>query len=597
VAVVDVKTGDTATGNFTVTTAYYLNVSVPTLPTQLQEGDSVPISVNVTGAPISVNSSSPIAGTITVLTPSNASYTENVNILTSALGSGNATFIYPGNFSGGANTNYVGTYKVSLNLSNATMPFNVGLTNSTEYHRMQTVDIKAIYAKNETVTVAVSGTDIFGKSLYSPVNVTADSAGVVDSNWTVPATASVGPYSVSVVSVSGPTVKVPPDIQNFTVPGFALNVTAKNLAQEPVPNVEVVAYEQQVSVYTQTTDSEGLAVLMLEIGNYTLKGYSNGVMVGEDNFSVTNSETGSFVCNLTDLNIQVVGDVNGVVIGIPDVTVYLAPEGMTLATNIAGNVVAHSLLPNATYVLNASRYDALFNVTTIQSLIVDGNLVPFFNVTIFSPSFTLKVSVFKADGQPFGDAAVNIKELIGGISYEGNTDSNGTITFLNVTFGRYDVEIYDSTGLELNSTILDIFQDQNATLYCNLFGLSINVKVTDYFGQPFTNTIITLQGNGSEPISERTQSNGIVTFDNLVGSSFSVAVYLSDKGPPTVVDSLMVQGSTTVPIAINKYVLFAGFPVEMSQFATAIVILLTLLLILVLEVYRRRRSRSKKIDN
>jgi hypothetical protein len=260
--------------------------------------------------------------------------------------------------------------------------------------------------------------------------------------------------------------------------------------------------------------------------------------------------------------------------------------------------VADSLLPNVTYVLNASRYDTLFNVTTLQNLTVYGNLVPFYNLTILSPSFTLGVDAFKANGQPFGDAVVDIKELIGGIQYDGNTDSNGTATFLNVTFGIYDVEIHDSTGLELNSTTLDVFQDQNVTLYCDLFGLSINVKVTDYFGQPFANTNVTLQGNDSEPISERTQSDGTVTFDNLVGDSFSVSVYLSDKGPPTVVESLIVEGSTTVPITISKYVLLAGVPVETSQLATAIIILLTLVLVLVLEVYRRRRrSESKKIDS
>jgi hypothetical protein len=190
VAVVDVNTSDTATGNFSVSTAYSLNVTAPTPPAQLQEGDSVPLSVSVAGG----NSSSTIAATIKAQTPA-TSITEQLNILTSVLGSGQVTLTYPGNFSG-ANTNNVGNYTVSLissNLTVATSTFLVGLTNSTEYHRMQAVNIKAVYAQNENVTLTVSGKDV-----SDSVNLTANSAGLIDySNWTVPVSATVGTYNVN----------------------------------------------------------------------------------------------------------------------------------------------------------------------------------------------------------------------------------------------------------------------------------------------------------------------------------------------------------------------------------------------------------------
>lgn len=600
VAVVDVKTNENATGIFSVSTAYSLNVSVPTTPAQLQEGDSAPISAAVTGG----NSSSMVAATFTVQTPTGTSYTEQLNISTTAFGSGNATLVYPGNFSVGANTSYVGDYTVSLDLSNDTMPFIVGLTNSTEYHRVQAVGIRAVYAQNENVTLTVSGTDIYGNSIYNSVNLTADSAGVIDySNWTVPVSASVGTYSVSIISMSHQTTKVPADTQSFTVPGFAFNVTAKNLVGEPVPNVEVRTFEQGTYVYNQTTSSVGLAVLMLEIGNYTLQGYSEGVNVGEGNFTVTNSQTVDLGLNLTNLDIKVVAVVNGTEIGVPEATVYLTPEDSTLMTDITGNVVAHSLLPNATHTLNASRYDTVFNTTTITSLLVGENLVPVFNVTIMCPAFTLKVDAYKADGQPFDNAKVEIKELVGGIHHDGNTNSSGTVVFQKVTFGKYNVEVFDNnTGSELNSTVVSLFQDQNATVYCNLYDLNISVSVADYFGQPFPNLNVTLQGmtlqgKGFESLLNRTQANGTVTFYHLVGDSFSVSVYVSDGGPPTVVKSLVVDGSTVVPISMNKYVLLAGFVVETSQLAIAIVIVLTLLTVLGLEVYRRRRSRSRGIDS
>lgn len=594
VAVVDLEANESVIGVFTVSTAYTLDVNVPQAPRQLQEGDSVPILVNVTGG----DSNSAVVANVTVQTPANTTYTEKLGISTSALGSGNATLAYPGNFSG-ANTNYVGDYGVSFNLSDVTQSFFVGLTNSTQFHRMETVNIKAIYAQNENVTLTVSGEDIYGKAIYDAVNVTADSDGVIDySNWTVPVNASVGTYNVSIVSVSSLTVKVPSDIQNFTVPGFAFNVTAKNLAGDQVPNVDVRAFENGTSINNQTTSSIGLAMLMLEIGDYALQGYYSSVKVGEGNFSVTESEEVDLALNLTNLNVRVVGVVNGVEIGIPEVGIYLIQEGVTLTTDLTGNVVAHSLLPNVAYNLTASRYNTPFNVTTtIKNLLaVDGSLMKVFYVNITCPSFTLKINAFKANGQPFDNAAVEVKESLGGIHYDGNTDSNGTITF-NAIFGRYTVEIHDSSGRELNSTNADVFQDQNVTLYCNLFGLNISVTVTDYFGQPFANTNVTLQGQGFEPISKRTQANGMATFDNLVGDSFSISVYLSDDGSPTVVQSLLVQGNATVQVKISKYVLLAGLLVETSQLAIALIIVASLLLVLSLEVYRRRRNKSQKVDS
>jgi hypothetical protein len=603
VAVVDVSNPlENVTHVFYVSTAYYMNVTVPPHPTQLQEGDSIPISFNVTGG----DSNTTYGATINVQNPDNSTYNEKSAISTSARGSANVTLTYPGDFSTGANTHYVGNYTVSANLTVASSAFVVGLTNSTEYHRMQTVNIKAVYASNETVTLNVSGNNV----QYS-TNLTADSAGVINySSFAVPLNASVGTYGVNIVSVAAsPTVKTVPDTQNFAVPGFAFNLTAENLAGDLVPNVAVSAFENGTSVNNQTTGSNGLAVLMLEIGNYTLKGYFQGVEVGEGHFGVNNTEASDLVLNLTDLNVRVVAIVNGAEVGIPEVGVYLTPENVTLTTNITGNVVAQSLLPNSTYTLNASRYNTPFNVTTIiesssnntvngtiTSLLVGGSLVPVFNVTISCPSYTLQVQAFKADGQPFSNAAVEARELVGGINYAGNTDSNGTVAFHNATLGEYDVKILDSAGKELNSTTVNLFQDQNVTVNCNLFGLNISVTVTDYFGQPFANTNVTLLENGVEPISSRTQANGTVTFANLVGDSYSISVYLSDKGPPTMIENLLVDGSTTVSIKMNRYVLLAGLPVETSQLAIVVIIVLSVLLVLLLEVYRRRRNKSQKTD-
>jgi hypothetical protein len=592
VRVVDLaNTTEAATVVFYVSTAYALKVTLPQAA-QLQEGDSVPILMNVTGG----SASTVYNATVTVQTPTNGTSNGQLTISTSSVGSGVATLVYPQNFSSPANTTYVGNYVVSANLTAPTQTFFVGLTNVTQYHRMQAVGIKAVYAQNENVTLTVSGNGIQTTSL----NLTADSSGLIDySNWTVPSTAPIGTYNVSIVSISGLTKKDvlgAPDSQNFAVPGFAFNVTAKNLAGDTVPNAIVTALENDVSVSNKTTDTNGTAILMLEIGNYTLQGYSESVKVAESELAVNDTEAVDFVLNLTNLNIKVVALVNGVETGIPEAGIYLTPENLTLTTDITGNVVAHSLLTNGTYTLNVSRYDNPFNVTTVTSLLVAQSPVPFFNVTISCPLYGLRVNVFKADGQPFSNAVVEANELLGGIHYDGTTGSDGIVVLQNITLGKYDVEILDSAGMKLNSTTIDFFQDQNVTLNCNLFGLNITVTVTDYFGQPFINTNVKLQGNGSEPISERTQSNGEVTFDNLVGDSFSISVFLSDQSSPTVIQNVVVDGSAAVPIRMNRYVLLAGLPVETGQLAISLIIILSVLLVVLLEVYRKR-NKSKKADN
>jgi hypothetical protein len=471
----------------------------------------------------------------------------------------------------------------------------VGLTNSTEYHRTQAVDIKAIYGQNENVTLTVTGKDV-----ADSVNLTADSAGLVHyANWIVPANASIGTYNITIVSLSGPTSKSPADIQSFTVPGFAVNVTARNLAGDSVPRVDIRAFENGISVSNVTTGSDGLAALNLEIGNYTCQAYSTGVIaekIGERDIEIAEAKSLDLVCNLTNLGIQVVAVVNGVGIGIPEAGVYLTPDNKTLTTDITGTVVAHSLLPKTAYALNISRYSTSFNVTAIPQLLVNEDIVAWFNVTVFCPTTTLEVNVTKPDGQPISQAQVKLQESLGGIHYEGNTDASGMVTF-NPICGRYDVQVYDNKGAKLNSTTVVLFQNQTTTIYCSLYGLTLSVRVIDYFGQPFSNADITLQGEGQQPISHRTQPNGMATFDSIVGGNFDVSVYLAGQTQPTAAQGLIVTDSTTLQIKIDKYVILAGFLVETSQLAIAIMIVLTIIVVLSLELYRVRRSKLQKSES
>jgi len=589
VKITDVATGENGTKNFTVSTFYNMTIDVPLAPKQLQEGDSIPISVNITGG----ESSKTYVANVTVLTPANMSFVKMLNITTTTIGNGTANTSYPNDFSADANTHVVGDYSVSFNTTISNMTFFVGLTNSTEYHRGQAVDIKVVYKPNENVTITVTGKDV-----YDSLNLTADNAGIVHyANFTVPANASIGNYTVNVFSISAvPTTKSPADTQDFTVPGFAVNVTAKNLAGDSVPDVTLRAFENATSVSNVTTGSDGVAILELEIGDYRCEAYSKAEKVGEREIAVTNVTSVDLLCNLTNLGVRVIGILGGAEIGIPEAGIHLTPDNTMFMTDVTGIAVAHSLLPNITYTLNTSRYSVPFNVTTIPQLLVNEKLVAWVNVTIICPTVTLQVNVTKADGQPIGNALVKVQESLGGIHYEGNTDPTGMLAF-NPVFGRYNIGVYDSSGIKLNETAVDLFQNQNVTIYCNLYGLAVSVRVVDYFGQPFPNVNIALQREGSEAVSKRTQADGTATFDNLVGGNFEVAVYLTDETQPTVAQVFLVENSTTVQIKIDKYVMLVGLLIETSQLTIAIIIALTVILVVSLEVYRRRRPKPKKSES
>jgi len=578
---------------------YFISAKVPTSPKQLQEGDAVDIILNVTGGEKDTSYTANVS--VTLPSPRNETYWKHITLSnTMSTGNGSTILVYPDNFTGTPppNTNFTGTYSIAFNKTLATNTFFIGLTNSTEYHRFQSVNIKAKgYKPNENVTVEITFNK---KSINKTSWVVTD--GHLNMNWGVPKNASIGVYTVNITSTwqTNATKKIPPDVQNFTVPGFAVNMTVKNLADEPVKGVTVKFFENGKSVENGTSAENGLVYpkvgnLKLEIGNYTCDAIFKNETVGKRWVNVTGETVLPFVCNLTNLKITVVDEDN---FGIPEVKIllhknYKTPENQTLTTDINGTAAASSLLPDATYILNASRYDALFNTTTIQGLMKNGSLVAWFNVTVICPSLTLQVNVLDGANKPISNAIVKMQEAIGGRFYEGNTTAEGTVTFRR-TFGKYKLEAYDIDAIKLNETYVSLFQNQNITIYCFLYGLNIYVKVVDYIGQPFSNLNVTLQREGLKPRFNQTQSDGIATFNHVTGGNVWVAVYLSGVAEPYISKKVFVDKSTTIEVKVEKFILLAGFPVETSHLITAVIIIAILLVILLIEIYKLKFKKRQK---
>lgn len=596
ITVVDAATTENATANFTVSTAYSLSVSQKPAPGQWQEGDDFDVTLNMTGG---VQGETDVAN-ITAVASNNANYTSLGNITTLTDGNGTLTVNYPAGFSSGANTNFTGQYAFSFNGTLATTSSFVGLTNSSQYHRDQALDVKAVYAPGENVTLLINGNNLnYSQSIIAD-NVTGTVHYV---NSTILLNASAASiYTVNVTSVSGPTVKVPPDVQNFTVPGFAVNVTTRNLAGEPVPNVLVTVFENLNLVFNGTSDANGLTTWTLEVGSYPCNASFSGQWLG--NITIVVNETSTvfdLLCNLTNLKVVVV-DEDGLFI--PDVQLSLVVnQTSTVAinsTDVDGTSTAHSLLPifnNASipYSLNASRYGMVFSTTLNFSLPV-APVAAWYNLTIVCPKENLHLNVTDASGQPIRNASVNAIEKAGGFFYSNDTSADGTTT-LRATFGRYLVQVYVG-GIKLNETTIDLnYTTVNATINCSLYGLDVSVKLTAYFGQAIPNLNVTLEWIGyPNSTSTVSGSDGIASFKGIVGGNLTLTVSMKGQSDPLAVTTANVYNSTTIEIRLDKYIILAGMLVDLGQFVTVLAIVLIVIFIVCLEVYRRRRSRPQQSE-
>jgi hypothetical protein len=572
------QTGQNATATFTVTTSYSLKAEVPVAPKQLQEGDSVSINANVTGGTASAS----YTVNVTVTAPTGVSYTNVTTILTSNVGSSNTMLTYPRDFSANANTGFTGTYRAHFNGTLANEAFFIGLTNSSQYHRHQTVDVKAMYASGENVTITIQGNII-----YTSTTAQADSSGLVHYvNSTILSEASIGTYAVAIISISNPTKKTAaPDVQSFTVPGYSVNITLLNLAEAPVPSIILKTTENGESISENIGNENGTVFLELEDGTYLCNATYGDVLVGQQALTITGELSFNLSCNLTSLNVIVMDEY---ATKLPEVNIYMIPGNQTLTTDINGTAKMDSMLPNVTYTLNVSRYDMLFKTNlTIQSL----PSTTWYNLTIICPTMTLNINVTDARGRPVNDAAVEAQELLGGRYYSGTT-ANGAVS-LNCPFGKYTVMVLIK-GVTVNETTVSLNETSvNLPIVCNSYGFDVSVRAVDYFGQPIPNVNVTLQRSEWRD-SRLAGGDGLATFGNTFGGNLNVTIRLAGQSEPSVVSSVSVDNSTPIEIKIDRYVLLAGMMVEASQLLAVVIVLIVAVLFLSVEVFRRRWRRPKE---
>src|SRR5665648_1250636 len=128
-------------------------------------------------------------------------------------------------------------------------------------------------------------------------------------------------------------------------------------------------------------------------------------------------------------------------------------------TDSSGSFTLNSSLPSATYTIDASIYNQIFNagnntVNNIQSQATA-------QIFIICPNETVTFSVVGNNKEPIPNARIELVELSNGLFYSATTDTSGSAT-TQATFGMYRARVYRDNAL-LNETNVQIFS--NCLLY------------------------------------------------------------------------------------------------------------------------------------
>jgi hypothetical protein len=596
----DVSKNVNATYSFTVSISYSIEAVVPSPPAQLQEGDDVVLNVRLTG----IQSGTSYYANVTVELPSplSTSYSQLIELTISSqesVATGQITYPSTAFEPEGSLTNYTGSYYVYLNQSQllAQDQFFVGFTDKSQYHRDQTVNIRAIgYEPDENATISIKYAET-GAGVFSET-VTASNEGVINSSWTVPPDALIGDYNVTITPDN--TEKAIPDSQLFSVPGYAVKVQTLNLAGDPVPQILVEALDLETDItYNGTSGSDGIATLNLEKGNHTIRAFWKGVKVGELNVSITGESSFDLTCELTNLKITVQNE-NGIFI--PFVNLDITYQYVTTKdsasntgrasgqTNLSGAFVLNSVLPGIGYTINASLYGVVFNAgnNTVGSLPVQAVS----EVVILCPSRKLTLKIIDYNRAAIPTARIELVEVTNGLFHGDVSNAAGALT-VDVTFGKYRLRVYKDDIL-LNETVVEVFSDAQREIRCSLYNIQVSVKVVDYFRQPIPNINVMLHGPGIGTRSDTTAADGTTTFSKVIGGNMQIIAYPEGMENSYEALNVQVEEPTTVQVQMSKYILIGPFLIESSVLATFVVIVLAVVMFVSIEVYRRKRAKSAK---
>ena len=596
----DVQATLDASSNFHIKTGYFITATKPTSPNQLQEGNLVTLNVTVTGGSASTIYTANV--TVTLPDPLLTEYSQIVTLSsTRTTGTAHSQVTFPSSIfqPSGSNTTFAGTYKAYFNKTHdlASDTFLIGFTDATQYHRDQSVSVRAIgYGASQSAIINIVNTA--DSKLLTNQAVTASNEGIITASLTIPNNAPIGTYQITITPEG--TQKSIVDSQNFTVPGYPVKFRTLNLAGDTVSQILVeIADPFNSAVYSATSDNNGIATVNLEKGDHNVTAYWNEVQVAKVSVLITGESQNDLTCELTNLKITV-QDKTGLLI--PDVSIKITysytktnnnvykTESASGQTGITGAFYLNSTLPKITYTINASVYGRIFN--SLNNTFSEIEAVPTYNVILLFPSQNLTLNIIDYNHQALPNARLTLGEITSGIFYVASTDSQGSAE-MEVALGVYQLKVYRDDVL-LNQTLIEVFNNVQTAVDCILCNLPVSVEVIDYFGQHIPGVNVVYRGPDGTKQFETTQGDGIALFNNVMGGDVQVTAYPNGQEDYYETLNLQVDSATPVQVTMGRFILIGSFLLNINVFVTVIVILLVLVLFLIIEVYRRRQSKSSK---
>jgi hypothetical protein len=587
-----------STGNTPVEFLILPNYIISSVNSYNQEGSTVALNAEITGGSAKVT----YAANITVVLPSplNGNYSDVVTMTANSLGTASAQLDFPSSsfqagdslqLGGLSPTDFAGNYTLYFNMSQglSTNQFIVGFLDAASYHRGQTATVAAPgYAAGQTATLSVTSV-VTGTSLVSQ-SMTANSNGVMTASFAIPSNTAVGNCKATITTTSG-SAKLMQDVQIFLVPGYSVTITTLNLDGQAVSKILVKVQDQNANTFSNaTSNSNGHANFMLEVGPCLLTAYYEGVTVGNTNITVTGAGSFNFECQLTNLQILVQNE-NGTAMSFVTLSISYnygsKTASVTAETGSGGTYALNSTLSGVSYVINASMYGRVFNVgnNTITSLPAQAT----YRFTIICPTEQATFNVVGYNDDPISGADLRLVELTNGLFYTATTDSSGSAS-APLTFGEYKLQIYQN-GILINETTIKAFAAETYPIRCTLYGIEVSVSVVDYFGQPISDANVTVNGPSQERYSATTQSDGKTTFSDIVGGNLQIVAFAKGAEDSYQAVSMNVNQPTSVQIQMSNYVAFGSLLIPTTALFTLIAVIVAVVLLVVVELFLMRRRR------
>jgi hypothetical protein len=579
----DVRLNQNSTGPFDIVQGYLTSAS----PSAIQEGDSVTITVSSTGASPGSSNGAKIA----IVSPTGETYTTEITLGTAnAAGVVSKTLTFPSSdFTPVGETLLAGSYTIKINSTLGKGSFNVNILDASQYHRGETMQIKARgYEANQAATITI----LSKQETLNTIAVTADSSGNIKASWVVSPSFPIGEGTVRITATGNP--KDMADKQTFTVIGYNVNISATNLAGSPVSGILVNCFDSATGInYNATSDVSGKVSFGLESGAHALTAYWNEVNIGTTDITVTGDGNFTLVCQLTDLKVTVKTE-DGTAMPFVDLAITYQYQSSsatktastTGATGGNGYYLLSSTLTSAKYTIAASLYGHVFNQGNDTFSISNAKATT--EISIICPSVNVSMGVTGYNDQAIQGARIQLVELSNGLFYSATTDASGLVT-VHVTYGTYRLRVYKEDAL-IRETSLRVFDDTRRQIKCNLYGIDLTVSVVDFFGSPISNAKVTV--NGQETVQANTESNGRVTFGNIVGGDMQIVAEIQNQPEAFQAIKVIVDQPGTVEVKLDKYVSVGGALMQANISITLLIILVAAIVFVVLEVVRRKKVKS-----